>query len=368
MKITKAYKLRLYPTKFQEELMIKTFGCVRFVYNKALHICQETYLNTGRPVFTNELSKMLTFWKTTNELNFLKEPDKFALQNSLKDLDMAFKNMSHGSCYPKYKSKHDHHDSYRTQFTNNNISIDSTYIKLPKLGYVKYRDKKTPKGKISNVTISKTPSGKFYASVCVETQVEKVFAKTNRNIGIDLGIKDFCVISNGIKIENPRFLEKILQKIQKSQQALARKTKGSANWEKNRIELAKLYEKAINQKRDFLDQLSTELVKAFDIICIEDLNVSGMVKNHHLAQAISSVSWYQFISMLEYKAKWYGKQVVKIDRFYPSSQICSNCGHKEPKVKKLDVRQWTCPQCKTTHDRDVNASINILNEGLRQLT
>ena len=148
----------------------------------------------------------------------------------------------------------------------------------------------------------------------------------------------------------------------------ARKTKGSANWEKNRIELAKLYEKAINQKRDFLVQLSTELVKAFDIICIEDLNVSGMVKNHHLAQAISSVSWYQFISMLEYKAKWYGKQVVKIDRFYPSSQICSNCGHKEPKVKKLDVRQWTCPQCKTTHDRDVNASINILNEGLRQLT
>ena len=159
-----------------------------------------------------------------------------------------------------------------------------------------------------------------------------------------------------------------MQKIQKSQQALARKTKGSANWEKNRIELAKLYEKAINQKRDFLDQLSTKLVKVFDIICIEDLNVSGMVKNHHLAQAISSVSWYQFISMLEYKAKWYGKQVVKIDRFYPSSQICSNCGHKEPKVKNLDVRQWTCPQCGTTHDRDVNASINILNEGLRQLT
>lgn len=229
MKIIKAYKLRLYPTKNQEELMIKTFGCTRFVYNKALHICQETYLNAGRPVFTNELSKMLTFWKTTQELNFLKEPDKFALQNSLRDLDSAFKNMKHGFGYPKYKSKHDHHDSYRTQFSNNNILIESTYIKLPKLGHVKYRDKKILKGKILNVTISRVPSGKFYASICVETQVEKVFEKTNQNIGIDLGTKDFCVFSNSIKKENPRFLNKKLQQIQRLQRELSRKTKGSAN-------------------------------------------------------------------------------------------------------------------------------------------
>ena len=221
MMITKAYKVRLYPTKAQQELMIRTFGCARFVYNKALHICQETYCASKRLVFYDELSKMLTFWKSTEELAFLKEVDKFALQNSLKDLKTAFANMKGGSGYPNYKSRHDHHDSYRTQSTNNNISVDDTYIKLPKLGHVRYRDKKTPHGRIRNVTISRTPAGRFYASVCVETDDIKVLPMTNSQIGIDLGIKDFCVMSNHEKIENSHFLEKTLQKIKKVQKDVA---------------------------------------------------------------------------------------------------------------------------------------------------
>lgn len=367
MTITKAYKVRLYPTKAQQDLMNRTFGCVRLVYNKTLHICEDTYANAKRPVFYDELSKILTFWKTTTELSFLKEVDKFALQNSLRDLSQAFKNMKHGARYPNYKSKHDHHDSYKTQFTNNNIAVDSSYIKLPKLGHVRYRDKKTPQGKIRNVTLSRTPSGKYYASVCVETDDIKVLPMTDNQIGIDLGIKEFCAMSNNDKIENPRFLNKTLQQIQKVQRELSRKTKGGSNWEKNRIKLARLYEKATNQKRDFLEQLSTKIVSENDVICIEDLHVSGMVRNHNLAQSILSASWYEFVAKLIYKAKWYGKTVIKVDRFYPSSQLCSVCGHKNPLVKDLSIRDWICPVCGTHHDRDINASINILNEGLRQL-
>lgn len=367
MTITKAYKVRLYPTKTQQELMIKTFGCTRFVYNKALHICQETYRTSKRPVFYDELSKMLTFWKTTTELSFLKAVDKFALQNSLRNLCQGFTNMKHGAGHPKYKSKHDHHDSYKTQFTNNNIAVDNTYIKLPKLGHIRYRDKKTPQGKIRNVTISRTPSGRFYASVCVETEDVRELPMTGNQIGIDLGIKDFCAMSNHEKVENPHFQENTLQKIKKTQRELSRKTKGSSNWEKNRIRLARLYEKAANQKRDFLEKLSTMIVSENDFICIEDLNVSGMVKNHNFAQSILSTSWSEFTAMLTYKARWYGKTVTRIDRFYPSSQVCSVCGHKNPLVKDLSIREWICPVCGISHDRDINASTNILNEGLRQL-
>lgn len=367
MTITKAYKVRLYPTKAQQDLLNRTFGYVRLVYNKALHICKDTYANAKRPVFYDELSKMLTFWKTTTELSFLKEVDKFALQNSLRDLCQAFKNMKHGAGYPNYKSKHDHHDSYKTQFTNNNIAVDSSYIKLPKLGHIRYRDKKTPQGKICNVTISRTPSGKFYASVCVETEDVRELPMTGNQVGIDLGVKDFCAISNHEKIENPRFLNKTLRQIQNLQRGLSRKSKGSSNWEKNRIKLARLYEEATNQKRDFLEKLSTRIVSENDVICIEDLHVSGMVRNHNLAQSILSASWYEFVAKLIYKAKWYGKTVIKVNRFYPSSQLCSVCGHKNPLVKNLSIRDWICPVCGITHDRDINASINILNEGLRQL-
>lgn len=190
---------------------------------------------------------------------------------------------------------------------------------------------------------------------------------TDGQIGIDLGIKNFCAMSNHEKIKNPHFLEKTLQKIKKVQRELSRKPKGSSNWEKNRIRLARLYEKAVNQKKDFLEKLSTKIVSENDVICIEDLNVSGMVKNHNPARSILDVSWYEFVTMLMHKAEWYGKKVIKIDRFYPSSQVCSTCGHKNPVIKDLSIREWDCPVCRTHHDRDINASINILNEGLRQL-
>ena len=361
----KAYKFRLYPNKEQQILLAKTFGCTRFVYNYYLDKRITAYKTDKTTLSAYDCIKDLTSLK--KEYGWLKEPDKCALQNTLRDLDSAYKGFfKSGRGFPKFKSKKSHRYSYRTQ-NNNTIQFLGNSIKLPKLGKVKIRDKQIPQGRILNATISQTPSGKYYCSLCCTDVTVETFEKTGSAVGIDLGVKEFAITSDNEHIENPKYLAKSLKKLARLQRQLSRKTRGSNRWNKARIKVAKCQEYIANQRADFLHKLSTRFIKEYDIICLEDLNVSGMLKNHKLARSVSDVSWSQFTTMLQYKADWYGKEIIKIDRFFASSQLCNVCGYKNTETKDLSVRSWVCPNCGTSHDRDVNASINILNEGLRQI-
>lgn len=364
----KAFRYRIYPNKKQQELIQKTFGCSRFVYNYFLGIRIKEYENNKKSVNYNDTSKMLTSLK--KELEWLKEPDKDSLQKSLKDLDMAYqKFFKEHSGFPKFKSKKDRYKSYRTSCTNNNISFCDKHIKLPKLGMIKIRDKQIPQGRILNATISQEPNGHYYCSLCC-TEIElPQYQQTNKNVGIDLGITDFAIFSDGTKIENPRFFEKSEDKLAKLQRELSRKTIGGSNWNKARIKVANLQKHISNQRQDFLHKLTTEIVKSFDTICIEDLDVKSMKEtdNKTRNKRVGDVSWSEFRKQLTYKSNWYGKQLSVVDRYYPSSQICHVCGERDGK-KSEDIRKWICPHCGALHDRDVNASINILNEGLKILS
>ena len=364
----KAFRYRIYPNKKQQELIQKTFGCSRFVYNYFLGIRIKEYENNKKSVNYNDTSKMLTSLK--KELEWLKEPDKDSLQKSLKDLDMAYqKFFKEHSGFPKFKSKKDRYKSYRTSCTNNNISFCDKHIKLPKLGMIKIRDKQIPQGRILNATISQEPNGHYYCSLCC-TEIElSQYQQTNKNVGIDLGIADFAIFSDGTKIENPRFFEKSEDKLAKLQRELSRKTIGGSNWNKARIKVANLQKHISNQRQDFLHKLTTEIVKSFDIICIEDLDVKSMKETDSKTRnkRVGDVSWSEFRKQLTYKSNWYGKQLSVVDRYYPSSQICHVCGERDGK-KSEDIRKWICPHCGALHDRDVNASINILNEGLKILS
>ena len=381
-------KFRIYPNKMQKNLIDHTFGCSRLIYNRGLELRKKSY-DDGNPIGYSETSKMLTELKKSDEYSFLKDVDSIALQQALRDLDKAYKSFfKKQSSFPVFKSKRSAKQSYRTQYQKNNITIVGKYIKLPKLGYVKIKQSREICGKINNVTVERTLTDKYFVVLNVEQNyISNV--SSDKSVGIDVGLKDFYTDSNAHKVSNERFLSKDFKKLVREQRKLSRmiecnicdyKVVGNKrypiyrkpldeckNIQKQRIQVAKVHERIANKRNDFLHKESTKLINDNQVICIEDLNVKGLLKNHKLARSISDVSWGSFYSMLEYKAIRNNRIVVKVPRFYPSSQICSCCGNRDKRLKDLKIRKWTCEKCHSVHDRDVNAAINILNKGLEML-
>ena len=359
----KAYKYRLYPNKKQEEQISKTFGCCRFVYNQMLAKRIDDYKQENKSMSKIDMNNYCNR-VMKKEFEWLKEVDKFALTNSIYNLDEAYRNFfrrvrqGQGVGFPKFKSKKNRRNSYKT---NANIKVDFTNnrIQLPKLKWIKAKVHREFVGKIKSATISQTPSGKYFVSILVDTENIQL-PKLETKVGIDLGLKDFAITSDGEVFDNPRWLRKQEQKLKKAQRNLSRKKKGSKNREKARIKVAKIHEKITNQRKDYLHKISSYITNENQVIVIEDLKVSNMMSNHKLAKAIGEVSWYEFRTMLEYKCEWKGRQLIIAPTNYASSQLCSNCGNKSQQTKDLSCRTYVCEKCGMVLDRDINASINLL--------
>ncbi|HOF43189.1 MAG TPA: IS200/IS605 family element RNA-guided endonuclease TnpB [Bacilli bacterium] len=377
MIINKAYEFRLYPNKKQKEMFAKTFGSARFVYNHFLNLWNKEYEETKKGLSYSKCSAILPKLKSEDATSFLKEVDSIALQSSLRDLANAFSRFfKKQNNKPVFKSKLNNIQSYKTKNTNNNLYIRGNYIKLPKVGFVKLKNSHNFDSKIINVTIKLDSSGHYYASALVEEKVNP-FPLTKSNVGIDIGLDDFVVLSDGTKYQNIIVPEDLRNKLTREQKRLSRMSEGakargvklidSKNYQKQKKKVARIYKKIRNIVSDYTNKLSTELIKNHDLLCIESLNVEHMLKNKYLSKSISEASISNFMRKLEYKARWYGKKLVKVDTYYPSTQTCSSCGHVDGK-KALHIRSWKCSKCNASLDRDINASINILNEGLRILS
>ena len=359
----KAFKYRLYPTASQADKINQNIGCARFVYNQLLDDRIKVYKET------KQRSKK-TYCDLKKEYAFLKEVDSRALLHARENLDEAydkfFKEPLAG--YPKFKSKHKCRWSYTTDNNSDAVRFDGNRLKLPKVGYVKVVEHRRHEGRILTATISHERSGEYYASILCEIEQSEPLPVTDKVIGIDLGLHDIIVCSDGERVEAPKHFRKSEQKLARVQRSFSRTKKGSNGHEKARVKVARCHQKIKNQRNDFLQKLSTKLIRENQVICLEDLSVKGMERNHKLAKSVSDASFAKFVSMLEYKAEWYGRKIIKIDRFYPSTQLCSGCGYKNESVKGLKglkFRSWICPECGEVHDRDLNAARNILKEGIR---
>lgn len=372
--VIKGYKYRIYPTKEQEMQLAKTFGSCRFVYNQLLAKRIELYKSENKSMNKTECNNYCNR-ELKKQYLWLKEVDKFALTNSIYDLDTAYQNffrkVKQGNDkvgFPKFKSKHNHYYSYKTNFTNNNIKVDfeNNRVQLPKLKWIKCKLHREFKGKILFATISKVPSGKYYVSFNVKCEHEELL-QNNNALGMDLGIKDLLIASDGEVFDNKKIAYRYEKKLAKLQRQLAKKQRHSNNYKKQTKKIAKLHEKIGNIRKNNLHQISSQIIRENQFIFSEDLNIKGMVKNHNLAKAIHDMGWYELIRQLTYKAEWNNKIYHKVNRYYPSSQLCNVCDYKNEDAKNLSVRFWICPECNTEHNRDKNASINILNQGLKEV-
>ena len=356
-----AYKYRIYPNTEQKIFFAKCFGCVRFFYNKSLTDMNEIYKSTGK-------FKNITPASYKEDYSFLKEVDSLALSNAQLNRNTAFKKFFSGKCgFPKFKGKRND-QSYTT---NNQGSVkfsnNDRYISIPKCPRIRIKKHRDFIGTIKSITVSMTTDNKYYISLLVETDVEPLKESIN-TIGLDLGIKELIVDSNGKKYKNHKYLTKSQAKLAREQRKLSKMVKGSSNRNKQRIKVARIHRHINNQRNDYLHKLSKSIIDENQIICIEDLKVENMEQNHKLARSIVDASWSRFVSMLTYKANWYGKTVVKVPSNYASSQLCSKCGYKNSLTKDLRIRKWTCPECRSIHDRDINAAKNILSKGIEILT
>lgn len=359
--VHRAYRYRFYPTAEQETILSQTFGCVRFVYNHFLRVRTDGFYEEGKRIGYNETAKLLTELKQQPDTAFLQDVSNVVLQQALRNLDTSFKNFFQGRTkYPSFKKKH---GKQSARYTTSGFRWKDGHIYLAKMDApLNIRWSREFKGNPSSVTVSKDAAGRYFISILVEEEVN-VLPVVNKMAGIDLGLKDAAILSNGEKIPNPTYLRKAEHKLARAQRRLAKKQKGSKNRAKARIRVARIHTKIADSRKDWMHKLTTRLVNENQVLAAESLQVKNMVRNHCLAKAISDVGWSEITRQLEYKANWYGRTFVQIDKFYPSSKRCSTCGYILESLG-LDVRSWTCPECQTEHCRDVNAAKNILSAGL----